>query len=35
MNVSVATLDRHYDARSEEERAEQRRQYLSDVTDTE
>ncbi|WP_144925982.1 tyrosine-type recombinase/integrase [Halorubrum salsamenti] len=34
MNVSVATLDRHYDARSEEERAEQRRQYLSDVQAT-
>ena len=35
MNVSVATLDRHYDARSEQERAEQRRQYLTDVTDPE
>ncbi|WP_321168977.1 site-specific integrase [Halorubrum sp. CBA1125] len=31
MNVSVQTLDRHYDARSKEERAEQRRQYLADV----
>lgn len=34
MNVSVSTLDRHYDARSEEQRAEQRRQYLADVKTT-
>ncbi|MFC7133745.1 MULTISPECIES: tyrosine-type recombinase/integrase [Salinibaculum] len=31
MNVSQDTLDRHYDKRTEEERADLRRQYLDDV----
>jgi len=31
MDVSEKTLDRHYDKRSEEEKAEQRREFLSDV----
>jgi len=31
MNVSVQTLDRHYDSRSDTERAEQRRQFLEDI----
>jgi len=31
MNVSLKTLDRHYDRRSDEEKADVRRQYLEDV----
>lgn len=31
MNVSVNTLDRHYDKRSENEKANQRRQFLDDL----
>ncbi|AQL41220.1 hypothetical protein BV210_00170 [Halorientalis sp. IM1011] len=30
MNVSLKTLDRHYDKRSDEEKAEQRREYFSE-----
>lgn len=33
MRVSVSTFDRQHDARTEEERAEQRRQYINDVID--
>lgn len=31
MNVSQKTLERHYDKRTNEEKAEQRRKYLDDV----
>jgi len=31
MNVSTDVLDDHYDARSQKERRQQRRQFLDDV----
>jgi hypothetical protein len=31
MNVSQDVLDEHYDRRTEDEKAEQRRQFLSNV----